>query len=225
MLEYNTFPYGITEHARKCIEEQTPFAWVRCGDSEVWVLRSLIDEKYVQVNCPWANQIGYNGCTMPNKQLATRFLGAYQNADVIGIFQDDDTKYVFDTLNLSPEFTNYAFDNLALCSYKPFVQLLKDYPPLIIGQYAEKYRDELEKRLDIKIPGIIVIDNYTQIDYCLDKIEKIQHDWAIISCGVSAKIIAVEAKLKTGKVYLDFGHSLDNALNPVFETCFLTTLD
>ena len=43
--------------------------------------------------------------------------------------------------------------------------------------------------------------------------------------AINLALCALEAKLRTGKVYLDFGHSLDNALNPVFETCFLTTLD
>jgi hypothetical protein len=54
---------------------------------------------------------------------------------------------------------------------------------------------------------------------------KIEHEWAIISCGVPAKIIAVEAKNLFHKVYLDIGHCIDNAINPDFTTYYLTTLD
>ena len=219
------FNYDISEYSKECIERKNPFSHIRCGDGELWVLHSLLDEKNVLINCPWSNQIGYCGITLPNNVMANRLKSAYNVADVVGIFNDPWTIDVFTRLNIQPKNTNYAFSNIGLPMHKPFIKLIKDYKPLLVGQYAKKYEQIFKDVLGIQVCGAIIIDNYTEIDRTIDDIGKIDHDIAFLSCAVPAKIIAVEAMLAYGKVYLDIGHCIDNALNPVFEHCWLANFE
>ena len=221
-LKEKEFPIDITTHIENCIKEEKPFSLCRCGDGELWVLScgTLYSMEYVRVNCPWVNNIGYCGTTLPNVELQQRLINAINNANVVGIFNDDWTRKTFQHLNLQVQNTCYAFINIGWAGHKAFVQLIRDYKPLLIGQNVKLYASKFQELLGVTCPTL-EISNYTQIDWCLKEMGNIDYQLAFVSCAVPAKIICVEATTKYGKVHIDTGHCFDNAFNPVFEHCFL----
>lgn len=217
---------NLEDILRNAIENRSPYSIIRIGDGELWILSYLSTKTYedVRVNCPWSAYEDYCGISFKDFDKAKpRMVEAIRNADIVGIFDGDEwTNQVFDALGVFPKNISYAFCNLGMPMHKPFVKLIKDYPPLLVGKSSEIVAKLLYDKIDVYVPGFVSIKGYSEIDKCIETMLNIPHQWSLVSAGANADIICYEMA-KHGKVSFDFGHSWDNAFNPDFEKYYLET--
>jgi len=208
----NTFSDMVME----CIDQQTPFSFVRLGDGELVILSQLYrTANEINGQYGWSSSLGYCGANVPSMDLCNRMVESVKQSTFVGIFGNDPfNEAVFNAMNYHPARTCHAFDNLYLPMRKDFVDILRKYPPLMIGRKANDYASYLKKELDIDIPACIGIESYKEIDTVIDRAMQIQDKWkwAFVCAGVPAVVIAGELNYKHGKVALDMGHALDNIL-------------
>ena len=213
-IEFSGFNDTITGRLRESIEQSKPFSLVRLGDGELVILSQLYKpEKDIQRQYGWTNSLGYCGANVPSMGLCNRMVEGIKNASVVGIFGNDPfNTEVFQAMNYYPQQICYAFHNLYLPMEKGFVDILREFPPLMIGRNASKYATLLKNELNIDIPACIGIENYTEIDSVIEQAMNIQDKWkwAFVCAGVPAVAIASELSYKHGKTALDMGHALDN---------------
>ena len=139
---------------------------------------------------------------------------AVRNADLIGVFTGQEVpQAIFSAYKIVADNIFYAFMNVGLPMYKPFVDLIKKHPPLLVGMPAERFSRLLKSELGINAPWLNAIQSYEDVDSCIKKMVKIPHRWSLISAGVNTLIIADYMARKHGKVAVDFGHAADMVLD------------
>jgi hypothetical protein len=140
---------------------------------------------------------------------------ALSQADLIGVFTENSlTQRIFEIYNICPKSICYAFDNLYLPMHKPFVDLIREYPPLLVGRSARQFAAFLYQKLGIKVPGTVCIENSFELFNCISKMARIPHQWSLVSAGCNAVVIAPTLAASFGKVAIDFGHAPDYIMSP-----------
>jgi hypothetical protein len=217
--QYCGLPQTV-ERIAAAIKNEIPFSLVRLGDGENIVLaqEKIFSEGWIHANVKWSRSADYCGVTLPNLQIRDRMVEALHQADMIGVFIENNlTQRIFEIYNICPKSICYAFDNLYLPMHKPFVDLIREYPPLLVGRSAGQFSAFLYQKLGIKVPGTVPIDNSFELFGCISKMAKIPHQWSLISAGCNAVIIASVMAASFGKVSIDFGHAPDNIMSPDVE--------
>lgn len=220
-------PLGVTvQRIAAALAENKPFSLARIGDGENIVLaqETVYSLDWISKNVGWSHSPNYCGAVLPNLALRDRMAAALKEADIIGVFGGDTlTEKTFAALGIQPKAINYAFDNLYMPMYKPFVDLIRAYPPLLVGRPAERFAALLYDKLGVKVPGVVMnINSADDIDACLEEMVRIPHQWSLVSAGVNADVIAPEMAARYGKVSIDFGHAPDNVMSPLFPDYWLT---
>lgn len=201
-----------------------PFSLIRLGDGELMVLAQelIYSFDWIEKNVPWGNSNTYCGVRLPNLELRDRMVDSITKADMVGVFADDDfTLQVFNALNIQPRSICYAFENIYLPMFKPFVNLIRRYPPLLVGRPAEQFARYLYETLGVVVPGTVPIDGYEEIELCIEAMSGISHDWSLVSAGCNATVICTAMAEQWGKVAIDFGHAPDNAMSPDYPDYWL----
>lgn len=215
----------IVENIADALDHEKPFSLVRIGDAANIVLGQelVFSQDWIAQNVGWSHSTDYCGVALPNLEIRDRMVKALHQADIIGVFPEDQTTIqVLSAHNIVPKGTCYAFENLYMPMYKPFVDLIRRYPPLLVGRPSEEFAAYLFAKLGVKVPGIVSINSYDDIDTCLAEMSKIPHQWSFISAGISGDIIATTMATEFGKVSVDFGHAPDNVMSPDFIDYWLT---
>ena len=224
--EYNK---NYLNDIRYALDNNKSYSWVRIGDGEIAVLQQeyVHSLEYIKKNIGWGQSTYYCGVKLPNTEARDRLINAINNADLVGVFKGDPpTEEVFNAIQLQPKNICYAYDSVGLPMNKDFVQMLIDYPPLLIGggthtnehglkTNAEFYANKFKEILDIDVPGFINnVNNINDIDSVMEDIMKYDFKLCCVSAGVGAKIICSEMAKKKNAVFLDMGHAWDNAFHP-----------
>ncbi|MEW6242382.1 MAG: GT-D fold domain-containing glycosyltransferase [Chloroflexota bacterium] len=216
----------IVERIASALAKREPFSLVRIGDGENIVLAQevVFSLEWIRHNAGWSHSPHYCGAALPNPVLRDRMAKALKEADIVGVFARDSlTEQVFEALGIRPKAICYAFENLYMPMYKPFVDLIRAYPPLLVGRPAERFAAFLYDQLGVKVPGALMnINSSDDIDTCLEEMARVPHQWSLVSAGVSADVIAPAMATKHGKVSIDFGHAPDNVMSPDFPDYWLT---
>lgn len=220
-------PLGVTvQRIAAALAERKPFSLARVGDGENIVLaqETVFSLDWISKNVGWSHSPHYCGAVLPNPALRDRMAAALKKADIIGVFAGDSlTERTFTALGIQPKAIAYAFDNLYMPMYKPFVDLIRAYPPLLVGRPAERFAAFLYDKLGVKVPGVVMsISSADDIDACMGEMVRIPHQWSLVSAGVNADIIAPEMAARYGKVSIDFGHAPDNVMSPLYPDYWLT---
>lgn len=185
---------------------------------------SVYSLDWIEKNVPWGSSNAYCGVRLPNLELRDRMIESITKADMVGVFADDDfTDQVFKALGIRPRSICYAFENVYLPMYKPFVDLIRRYPPLLVGRPAEQFARYLYEKLGVVVPGTVSIDGYEELDSCIEAMARIGHEWSLVSAGVNATVICTTMAEQWGKVAIDFGHAPDCAMSPDYPNCWLNT--
>jgi hypothetical protein len=225
-LGYNV---SLPEMFRHAIETNTPFSWVRLGDGELVILSQLIwSSDYILGKYGWSASLGYCGVSVPSMDFCNRMVEGIKNASLVGVFATDPFYVqISDAMNYQPKYTTFAFDNIYLPMRKDFVDLIRKYPPLIIGRHSKSYALKLKELINVDIKHCISINNYHEVDQVIQQAVSVSDDWkwALVCAGASAVVIAAELGYKYNKVALDFGHGFDNAFAtpPNWTEYWLTT--
>ena len=216
----------IVEKIRYSLFSGRPFSLIRLGDGELMVLaqESVYSLDWIEKNVPWGGSNAYCGVRLPNLELRDRMIESITKADMVGVFADDDfTNQVLKALGIRPRSICYAFENVFLPMFKPFVDLIRRYPPLLVGRPAEQFARYLYEKLGVVVPGTVSIDGYEEIDSCIEAMARIGHEWSLVSAGVNATVICTTMAEQWGKVAIDFGHAPDCAMSPDYPNCWLNT--
>ena len=214
-------PLGVTvQRIAEALAQNRPFSLARIGDGENIVLaqETVFSLDWIGKNVGWSHSSNYCGAVLPNLALRDRMAAALKEADIIGVFAGDAlTEKAFTALGIHPKAITYAFDNLQMPMYKPFVDLIRAYPPLLVGRPAERFAALLLDKLGVRVPGVVMnINSADDIDVCMEEMARIPHRWSLVSAGVNADIIAPEMAVRYGKVSIDFGHAPDNVMSPLY---------
>jgi hypothetical protein len=210
------YNYSLPGMIMASIDENRSFSLVRLGDGELSVLTQLyksIDEVHRQY--PFLRSTGYCGVDAPSMPFVHRMVDAIKNASVVGMFENDPfNKEVFQNMNYYPKNKAHAFENLYLPMRKDFVDIMRKYPPLIIGRRSKEYAAYFKEMLNIDCPECIGIESYHEMDKVIDKAMEMKDEWkwVFVSAGCTAVVIAAELDYKHGKVAIDSGHMIDNIL-------------
>jgi len=216
----------IVEKIRYSLFSGRPFSLIRLGDGELMVLaqESVYSLDWIEKNVPWGGSNAYCGVRLPNLELRDRMIESITKADMVGVFADDDfTNQVFKALGIRPRSICYAFENVYLPMFKPFVDLIRRYPPLLVGRPAEQFARYLYEKLGVVVPGTVSIDGYEELDSCIEAMARIGHEWSLVSAGVNATVICTTMAEQWGKVAIDFGHAPDCAMSPDYPNYWLNT--
>lgn len=219
-----TYNSNYLNEIEDAVTNKKAYNTIRIGDSEIIFLQQeyIYPINYLTTNVPWASGVGYNGSCLPNLELRDRMIESIKYSSSVGIFKGDPVmEQVFQKIGLYPQSTFYSFDNLAMpMSYK-FINLLIEFPPLLVGQHSPKYAEYFKEHLGIDVVGCVKINEYAEIETCMDKMSQYDYRWALVSAGANAKIITYEMKLRKPAVYLDMGHYMDNVLAPSYKDYWL----
>jgi len=208
------------ERILKSVAENRPFSLIRMGDGENVVLSGEIFKFY-----EWSYP-GENRCIQGSYEyLRSGMVEAVKNCDLAGIFLGD--TWTYDALAkagaINPEFQAYAFCNLFMAGFKPFVDnIMRNKKLLLIGSSMGEYNDLLKSKIpeartiaiykDMVIRSKVHCDElYQKIDACLGDFEV-----ALVSMGVWALPICDYLK-KKGKIAIDYGHAASHQLIGEYE--------
>jgi hypothetical protein len=222
------YSYSFPGMIMYCIDNNLPMSLVRLGDGELYILAQEIvySIDYIKQHVGWSHSTGYCGASVPSIPLRDRMIESIKNATVVGMFKNDPfNKEIFEKIGFYPKNICEAFENLYLPMRKDFVDIIRKYPPLLIGRKSQVYANYFKQILNVDIPACIGIESYREIDSVIEQAMKIsdQWKWCLVSAGVPAVVIAGELDYKYGKVALDFGHSADNAIEPTWREYWFNT--
>ena len=134
----------IMDTINDCISNQLPFSLIRIGDGELTVMSQdlALTQQWLRKNVAWYDGYDYCGVKLPDYDMRDKLIQSVKDADVIGVFPNDEfINRCFSAITFKPEKVCYAFANVGWCYRKKFVDLIKQYPPLLIGHLA-KYFDK-----------------------------------------------------------------------------------
>lgn len=215
---------GVVKRIQYALQNKRPFSLVRIGDGEnivlaqqtVWPLKKVL-------RLPWAirSSRGHKGIVLPNLMIRNQIVRSIRKATIVGILPYDDqmiqapmyqkrklTDQVFRYYNLHPKLTCHACVNRIIVRKQSFFTMLKGKRILIINNHPQRIKSILKQRpYRLHIAATIPFSNYKQINRTVRKVVALKDnfDIALISCGVSAVILAPKIAQLTGKVAIDFG--------------------
>lgn len=208
------------------IENELPFSLVRLGDGEYAVMSQEIvltlDFLINELVPGWANHYGYCGVKLPDLVMRDRMLEAVKKATVVGLFDGEWLiTEIFKYINYTPINKVQAFTNLGLPMNIDFVNLLRKYPPLLVGRDAPIYKEYLEDQLKVLFPPTVGLQDVRELDICIENMLKIPHKWSLVSAGACAVVVCSEMAYKYNKVSFDAGHMWDNVMAPDYKEYWL----
>ncbi|WP_232436409.1 GT-D fold domain-containing glycosyltransferase [Paenibacillus rubinfantis] len=214
----------LLKQIEDAVENRKQFSLVRIGDGEnlvmsqhhVWPISKVLQERWAMK----ANR-GEKGLTLPNLPLRNAVVSSVKKATVVGILPAGDntinapdylkrplTDKVFAHYQVKPAVICHAGVNRELARMKEFWSLLSGRRILVITREAEKIKERLEKEPYLQnIVYALPFDQWSEYRKTIKWViaHKNHFDVALISCGVSAVVLAEQIASLTGKVALDFG--------------------
>ena len=202
---------------KEALKNKETYSWIRIGDGEL----AFLEQEYVHplnqiINkYPWGNSNTYCGSILPNLELRDRLIEAMRNSTLVGVFIDDPVMMnAFEKINIAPPNISYAFSNVYMPRNPQFVNMITKEKVLLVGKDSARYAAKLKEIINLDVIGTIPISDYSEIEACMQQMEKYDFTLALVSAGVNAKIICYEMSKRKNSVYLDMGHAWDNAFHP-----------
>lgn len=203
-------------------QKRTPFALVRIGDGENFILaqepihttRELVKMYNVVAG------YGYSGVAIPNHKARDRLLRAVRQATVVGFLNQTEcycwyplTEKIFNHYGITPAHSCYAFINLDLVTLPNFYSLFREARILLVGKPMARLAEVLIRRYHFKnIVGIINLRDYRDLDWVLRQLPGFNFEASFIAAGANAKIVAATV-MEMGRIGLDLGHAADRIID------------
>ncbi|KJS00170.1 MAG: hypothetical protein VR68_07595 [Peptococcaceae bacterium BRH_c4a] len=215
-------PGDLIDRVYECVTKKKPFALVRIGDGENFLLAQNsihTAEELIRMYSIVAGE-GYSGIAIPNLPARDRLVDAVRKADVVGVLSQTDcycwyplTVKIFRYYSFCPPDTCYAFINRQCVSMPVFYELFRHTAILLIGKPMARLRGILEDRYKFtNIRGVLNLRNYRDLDRVINSLPLLNFDLAFISAGANAKIVAAAVK-DCGRVAFDLGHAADGIIS------------
>lgn len=196
------------------IENKEPYSLVRLGDGEL----SILEQGYIhtpeEINKMfwYSNSYVYCGVKVPDLLMRNRMIRGIKDATQVGIIHGDPRfDEFFKAIDFFPKDTLQSTLCLDLPMKKGFIDLLRKYPPLLVGRSSEYYKCKLKQILGIEVAGTVDLQDVRNLSESMDKMLKIDHSWSLVCAGCNS-IVVCSVMSNLGKISIDFGHAFDNAL-------------
>lgn len=213
-LEYSNTYLDEMQYA---LDNKQNYVFTRIGDGEVVFLNQnkIFSLEYITTNTPWGSSNFYCGSRVPNLELQSRLIEAYNNSNLFGTFKGDPViEKALEACKIQPKSICYAFDNLCLPMNSKFVNMLLGRKLYIVGKDSLKYIEYLKDKIGANVVGYSLISDYSEIERVKKEMMQVEFEIALVCAGVNAKVICYEMSLLKPSLYIDFGHALDNASHP-----------
>lgn len=204
---------------REAIDKKIPYSFLRMGDREIAVCaQEVLTFDLISKHYRWIGNPKFIGVPLPNIELKDQLVAAYRGANAMGILvQANWYFYPLSQLLISyygfrPEDFVYAFANAYISKKKMFYKLFRSDRILLVGSKSDQFKEVLENRYRFKnIVGTVPVRGFPDVPNVKSQMQNIDFDIAIISAGVSGKILADYAK-NLGRVGIDYGSGADTAI-------------
>lgn len=207
------------------LNSRTPFSLIRVGDgenlcmSQASVLKheEIMQERWAQLTIETRSK----GVRLPDIGLRDALIRAVKSADLVGIHPWNDkfistydrlkrplAERVFKYHRIQPKLTCNASVTRVFPQNRMFWNMLTGRRVLLISQWATRLRPILTaKPYSLSVVDALPFDFYNKIPLVMAGARKLrgQFDIALVSCGVSAVILAVDLATELGCVAIDFG--------------------
>ncbi|SFJ80634.1 hypothetical protein SAMN02799624_06051 [Paenibacillus sp. UNC496MF] len=208
----------------RALKNKRPLSLVRVGDGEnivlaqssVWMQRRVMREQ-------WAIQAkkGRKGIPFPSLKLRDQVADAIRRADIVGVLPPGDrminapaylkrplTNQVFLHFGLAPQVTCHACFNRIAVRKARFRRILRGKRILVVTAEPGEVKAQLERKpYRLRVTATIPFSHYRQLGRTMRRVRALRSrfDIALISCGISAVLLAPRIADATGKVAVDFG--------------------
>lgn len=213
---------GLIESA---IAKRTPFSLVRIGDGEnLCMAQEAVLSQQAIMREAWARASAttrQKGVRLPDLKLRDTLLNAVRAADLVGIHPWDDRIILTESRLKRPLaeriFAHYKIKPRRLCNAsitrifpqnRRFWTALKPARVLLVSRWAARLRPIVTAApYHLTVAGCVPFDFYNDVPKVLKAAASMRgrFDVALVSCGVSALVLAVKLARQTGCVALDFG--------------------
>ena len=206
----------IAEAAQKGL----PFALTRIGNGEAEVLSHDILVPATRVGS-W---VGYAGAPrLPDYRARDELIDAILGADIVGL--SDEYKWdcapliekICEILDLRPEHICSARVNWHLHEDGSLYEALGGKRTVVVGRRAAEAVDGLIDR-GVNVVGTCSLEGWTEMNdaYLGLRRRRKEFDIALIAAGIPATVLSVRVARYLGKVAIDYGHVIDDVIEPGF---------
>ena len=149
----------------KHVYENKPICISRLSDAELGVLYQ--DKQGDNGHKWWRAFCEISGVKLPNLKAKEDLIKALSQIDIMGIFVENntleepykelhnsmyrDTQLFFDMYNIYPKHVFYCFDHFRIPTFKSFVELIINEPPLLIGNTVKPFADLIKSKYNIDV--------------------------------------------------------------------------
>jgi len=235
MKNYETFFHSLEEVTNKIqqsLDNKKGLSLVRIGDGEAFSMGYEMVAGYQSI----MQGYDYAGVPRANPQVRHLLLKAIQEADIVGLSDDRSVplcapliEKILEKHNINLDYICHARINWHLHGggSGPLYDLLKGKRVIIVGRLAQEAAPKM-KQLGLKIVGTYPLEGINRLNSSYSRIHKDRRnfDVAIVSAGIPAVPLCVKLAKECNKVAIDFGHSINDLLQPGFNVKYLgeTTL-
>lgn len=211
---------------RGAIADKRPFALVRIGDGENFILSQdsvyTMEKVLQQLWVKEANK-GRKGVKLPNIEIRDRIVEAIKEADIVGVLAHGDrtimahhnhkrvlTNQIFDYFQLRPDSLCNAVVNREFIRYKPFWDMLHEEGArlALVSRWAGGMKQRLIRPpYNLNVAFTLPFERFEMMEETLAQLEerKDTFDVVLCSCGVNAVVLSHQVAKRLGKVGIDFG--------------------
>lgn len=210
----------------RALERRIGFSLVRLGDGENLCLAHDVVMPMSEVGREsWTRRAPTNhGVNLPDPELRRRLVASVRSADVVGVHSRNDrivltaprlkralADRVLAHHGLRPKHLCDACITRVLPQRREFWSLLRGRRILLLSRWADAIRPLVQKPpYGLQVTVSMPFGGYPDIASTLDKIAPLadRFDVALVSCGISAVILAPAIASRHRKVALDFGKAM-----------------
>lgn len=206
----------------RALRDGRPLSLVRLGDGEALTLSqgTLLPFAEVKRRGPF---LSYAGVEVPDVVCRDRLAAAIRRADVVGCTTSPGENFApllqsalqAHGIDLGDKIVTDAVVNYQLNGSGHLHALLLQEPRprvLLVGNRAAELRPVLQRAGVRIVADVTPVRGCRDIDHVLAVMAQHAYDIALVSAGVSAVPICVEAAQRSGGVHLDFGHLADELI-------------
>ncbi|MFD0958295.1 GT-D fold domain-containing glycosyltransferase [Paenibacillus chungangensis] len=216
----------VIARIRAAIADKRPFALVRIGDGENFILSQdtvyTMDQVLHQLWVKEANK-GRKGVQLPNIDIRDRMVKAIKEADIVGVLAHGDrtirahpnhkrvlTNQIFNHFKLKPEILCNAIVNREFIHYSSFWAMLHEEGArlALVSRWAGGMKQRLiSPPYHLNVTCTLPFERFEMMEETLAQLEerKDTYDVVLCSCGVNAVVLSHQIAKRIGKVAIDFG--------------------
>lgn len=214
----------ITEKIKKALAARRPLSLGRLASGEAF---TLAHDKIIPAHrIPW--WVEYAGVKLPNEKARQDLLAAVREADIVGLSTDYQhwesaplLEQALTLLKVKPKCITNSTINWHLHKNDRLYRLMGKEPTVLVGRLAAEAAPNLIKKGVnlIYTESLEGFDDLSRVEKSL--LARSQFRIALVAAGIPATILCPRLAKKIGCIAIDYGHVINDLLNPGFNVNIL----